>query len=113
MIEITLINYLKQELEEPVWMTIPKGETLPDEYVLIQKTGSSRADRLTHSMFAIQSYGRSLYNAMDLNRKVKAAMDEIIALDDVCACRLNSDYNFTDTQAKNYRYQAVYELAHF
>ena len=34
-------------------------------------------------------------------------------LDAVSASRLNSDYNFTDTTTKRYRYQAVYDLVYF
>lgn len=112
MIEITLLNYLKEVLEEPVYYVIPKGEAVSDEYVLIQKTSSSRQNHIDHATFALQSYGRSLHSAMLLNKKVKAAMDALITVDGISASRLNSDYNFTDMQSKNYRYQAVYEITY-
>ena len=112
MIEITLLSYLREALEEPVYYEVPKGEQMPDEYVLIQKTSSSRQNHIDHATFALQSYGRNLYYAMLLNKKVMAAMDELIIVDTVSASRLNSDYNFTDMQLKNYRYQAVYEITY-
>ena len=51
--------------------------------------------------------------AAELNERVKAAMDELADIDDVSACRLNSDYNFTDTTTKHYRYQAVFDLVFY
>ena len=40
------------------------------------------------------------------------AMDNIISLDSISKSKLNSDYNFTDTTKKQYRYQAVYDLVY-
>lgn len=54
-----------------------------------------------------------MYDAARLNERVKAAMDSAAELDAVSASRLNSDYNFTDTTTKRYRYQAVYDLVYF
>jgi hypothetical protein len=51
--------------------------------------------------------------AISLNDQVKAAMENIVELDEVCACRLNSDYNFTDSTSKQYRYQAVFQVTHY
>lgn len=64
-------------------------------------------------VLAIQSYAPSMYEAARLNERVKAAMDSAAELDAVSASRLNSDYNFTDTTTKRYRYQAVYDLVYF
>ena len=61
---------------------------------------------------SIISYAESLYYAAALNEDVKQAMDDIIALDTVSSAELNSDYNFTDTETKKYRYQAVYDLVY-
>ena len=40
-------------------------------------------------------------------------MRNIIELDNVSKAKLNSDYNYTDTAKKRYRYQAVYEVIYF
>lgn len=116
MIEETVRNYLDNALDVPVWMEMPKtleDTTPPDSYVLIQKTGSSRSNRLNHATFALQSYAGTMYGAAELNEVVKAAMDGIVTLDKISASKLNSDYNFTDTRTKQYRYQAVYEVTHY
>ena len=39
-------------------------------------------------------------------------MAGIVELPDVSRSALNSDYNYTDTDTKTYRYQAVYDLTY-
>ena len=51
-----------------------------------------------------------MYNAAKLNEEVKDAMEKIIEYTEISKCSLNSDYNFTDTKTKSYRYQAVFDL---
>ena len=65
------------------------------------------------STFAFQSYSTSLYNASLLNELTKQAVDSLIELDDIASVRLNTDYNFTDSTTKQYRYQAVYDIKHY
>ena len=80
---------------------------------MIEKTGSGRNNLINSAVFAIQSYGATLYAAAALNEEVKAAMDNIVTLGEVAGCNLNSDYNFTDPETKRYRYQEVFELSHY
>ena len=40
-------------------------------------------------------------------------MLEAAALPEIGAVHLNSDYNFTDTAAKRYRYQAVFDVTYY
>ena len=112
MIEVTIIEYLNEALDVPVWMEVPKGSDDPDEYVIVQKTGSGKSNFISHATFALQSYGGSLYEALCLNEAVKTAMDNFITRNEISASRLNSDYNFTDTTTKKYRYQAVYDITY-
>ena len=51
-----------------------------------------------------------MYKASELNEIVKEKMDDLITLPNISKSSLNSDYNFTDTQTKKYRYQAVYDI---
>lgn len=112
MIEKVILDYLNEHIGRPVWMERPKGEDLPEEYVLMDKTGSSCKDHIHTVIIALQSYAASMINASALNEIVKSTMDNLIELDEIGSSKLNSDYNFTDTQKKNYRYQAVYEITH-
>ena len=113
MIEKTVLDYMDRELDPPVYMEVPEGETLPDKYVLLEKTGSRSGDHIRSATFAVQSYAESMEEAAKLNEEVKAAMDGLISLNEVTRSQLNSDYNFTDQQKKIYRYQAVYDVTHY
>ena len=72
MIETKLIEFLGDELDLYVGMEPPEQLT---DYVLIDKTGSSRTNHIITSSIAIQSYGSSLYDAMVLNQSVEEAME--------------------------------------
>ena len=108
MIEKIILDYLQEALSVPVYMEQPIQK--PESYVLLEKTGSARDDFISTATVAIQSYAKSLHEAAKLNEVVKEKMDNIVTLDAVMGARLNTDYNFTDTEAKRYRYQAVYDL---
>lgn len=115
MIELILLNYLKSVLSVPVFMEIPTNNQI-SEFVRIEKTGSGRSDYINNATFAIQSYSDTLYGAATLNEEVKkyllgdASTLGIVDSIDVSRCSLNSDYNYTDTTTKSYRYQAVFDL---
>ena len=113
MIEKTVLDYLKGTLTVPVWMEIPEGETLPDKYVLMEKTGSRSRDHIRSSTLALQSHATRMADAASLNEEVKQAMDDLISLNEICRSQLNSDYNFTDRSKRIYRYQAVYDVTHY
>lgn len=111
MIEKIVLDYLLSTIPTDVFMEYQ--EDMPGEYVIIEKTGSSETNHIYSATMAIQSYADSLYQAAQLNELVKEAMDNIITLDSIVSSDLNSDYNYTDTTRKKYRYQAVYDLTHY
>lgn len=84
----------------------------PDEFVIIEKTGSNEVDCIDSATIAIQSYSDSLIHAITLNAKVKEAMKNIVELETVSDCSLNSDYNYTDQTEKKYRYQAIFDITY-
>ena len=111
MIEAIVLRFLEERLSVPVYMELP--ERPPREYVIIEKTAGSEENYIASSTIAVQSYAESLYEAAVLNEKLKEAMDEILIREEICTCSLNTDYNFTDTATKKYRYQAVFDLVHY
>lgn len=111
MIEKILLDYLGQNLSVPVFMERPANP--PSKYVLIEKTGSSKQNRICAATIAVQSYAPSLYEAAELNETVKAATENAVELNQICRVSLNSDYNFTNTAMKQYRYQAVFDITHY
>lgn len=110
MIEKTVLDYLAGRVTVPVYMEMP--EEMPASFVLVEKTGSGVDNRIQRATFALQSYAPSMYEAAELNYLVKAAMDAMPETENVFRCKLNSDYNYTDTSIKRYRYQAVYDLTY-
>ena len=113
MIEATVISYLmdKTSAVKNVFAERPKNP--PAKYIIVEKTGSDREDRVDRATIAIQSIAGTMFDAAALNEEVKAEMDEIVESDLIGACRLNSDYNFTDQTTKEYRYQAVFDITHY
>ena len=113
MIEITLLNYLNSKITDiPIYTEIPKNA--PERFYLIEKTSSSRTDHLWSSTIAVQSYGSSLYIAASMSEDIRdLILDDFINDEDsVSKVSLNSEYNFTDTAEKRYRYQAVFDIIH-
>ena len=86
MIEQIVLNYLEQAIPVPVFMEVP--ENPPPEFVAVEKTGSGRSDRISRATLAVQSWAGSLLKAAELNERIKTAMDDIIELDSISACRL-------------------------
>ena len=111
MIEKVILDYLSEKLDFPIYMEEPKDP--PSHYYLMEKTAGGQSDRLFYSTLAVQSYAPSMYEAAQLNDDVKSAMLNAYALPEVTRVRLNSDYNYTDTTTKRYRYQAVFNFIHY
>lgn len=114
MIEQTILNFLSSKLSAPVKTEIPKNP--PDTFCLIERTGGSQAINIKRSTIVVQSYGTSLFEAASLNETMKEAMlssEGLITLNEIITVVLSSDYNYTDTTTKKYRYQAVFEIVHY
>ena len=111
MIEKKIREYLKKILDIPVYLEEP--ETIPDEYIIVEKVGSGVRNYIQSAMIAVQSYSTSMSNTIDLNERVKTAMLEAITEPYITKVSLNSDYNFTDTETKRYRYQAMFDVTFY
>lgn len=116
MIEKIVYDYLNNNLTVSAYMQEqenPKPSANPKSFVVIEKTGSSKTNRICEATIAIQSYAPTLFKAATLNEEVKEAMENIVELNEIVSCRLNSDYNFSDTSTKQPRYQAVFDIVHY
>lgn len=111
MIEVIIREHLYKHLGVPVYLEEPINP--PVEYIVFEKTSSSKSDRLCSSTYAFQSYSSSMYDTALLNNRVKLAVESMIELREFAKIRLNSDYNYTDTRKKKYRYQAVFDIYHY
>ena len=111
MIEKIVKKYLDEQLDVPSYFE--HEEDMPDAFVIIQKTGEGGSDYVHSATFAFQSYAPSLQKTAELNENVKNAIENLISVNEVSGVHHNSDYNFTDTVTKRYRYQAVYDINYF
>jgi len=89
-----------------VYMETP--EDISQEYVIVEKTGSSETDQIRSATLAIQSYGNSLKRAAQINEAVKTCMRHMPDTEPVYSAKLNSDYNYTNPTTRQHRYQAVF-----
>lgn len=110
MIETLILDYLSEHLEVFVGMEAPEQVT---NYVILDKTGSSRSNHIITTSIALQSYGASLYEAMELNAEVEEVMEGLLELNQIAKVELETDYNYTNTATKQYRWQAVYQITHY
>lgn len=108
MILQTVIDYLTDAVGLPFYGEVPPDP--PEEFGVVEQTGSDSENRLYYPTLAVQSYAASLLRAASINELVMSAMDNLPTMDSVFRCRLNSDYNFTDTASKRYRWQAVFDI---
>ena len=111
MLESVLIKYLiaADIVGSNVFAEVPKAK--PNKYIVIQKTGSGRSDGINRATVAIQSYSTtSLLDAATINEAVKESLYVMAETTDIYRASLNSDYNYTSTNTKEYRYQAVFDF---
>jgi hypothetical protein len=47
-----------------------------------------------------------------MNERLTAVMEGIVGASGISACHLNSDYDYTDTTSKRWRYQAVFDISY-
>lgn len=110
MIEKIIFDYLKSVLDEDVHLERVPGSNLP--FVLFERTGSRVYNHTTTALFAFQSYADSMFKAAELNEKLKNALNDMPNHTGISKAKLNSDYNYTNTQTNEYRYQAVFEITY-
>lgn len=116
MIEKIILDYLNQCITEDalgIKAYMERPAVKPDSYVLIEKTGGGEDNHIKHSTLAIQSIGKTLFEAASLNESIKDFMRDAISLNEVAKVEINSDYNFTDSTTMEYRYQAVFDITHY
>lgn len=111
MIEETVISYLNTNMSVPCYGERRKEVTYP--FILVERTSGTITNHIKSCTIAVQSYAESMAQACQLNEEVKECLLGIITLNEIASCRLVNDYNFTNSQTKEYRYQAVFSLTYY
>ncbi|MDD6371318.1 MAG: hypothetical protein PUG34_02275 [Eubacteriales bacterium] len=86
-----------------------RPENVPDEYCIVERTGSTSRNWITTCTIAVQSIAPRLADAAALNDHMKRILLQA-EIDGITSIKLVSDYNFTNMAAKQYRYQAVFSV---
>lgn len=111
MIEETVLGFLAGKLGTEVHAQVP--ERPPGAFVVVKKAGSGEENGVFSALVTVDSYAESLLGAARMNEQVKKAMKELARLDEICRVQLNTDYNYTDTASRRYRYRAVFDITHY
>lgn len=111
MIETIIKSFLETKTSVPV--RFERSPEMPAKCIVLEKTGGSYNEQIYTATMAVQSYGKTLAEAAALNANV---VDWMLSIRDtetnVFNISLNSDYNFTDSATKRYRYQAVFVITY-
>ena len=116
MIEIMIMDFLKKQniegIGENIFLEVP--QKVPEQYILIQKTGGNIVNHIKHATLAIRSISsKSKYSAAVVNA---AIIDNLLyKLDNagIASCTLNSTYDFPDVTTKKHRYQSVFNFNYY
>lgn len=111
MIEAIILHYLEAHLTDPVYMLRPADP--PARYYLLELTGASLSETIFSVTLALQSYAPTLLDAAEMSRAAIDAMIGAVELDEVARVDLNTNYNYTDPETKQPRYQAVFDVVHY
>lgn len=112
MIEKIIIDYLIAQdipgVGTNVYAEVP--ETPPERYITVRRAAGSITNRIRNSNVVTEAVSRvSLFDAAEIHEAVIAALQEIRDYTELYSCRLNSDYNATRTETKEYAYQALWQ----
>lgn len=110
LIEAVIVAHLLERLETGyVFAERPKNP--PKEYYIIEKTAAAEENHISMATVAVQSISSvSMLNAASMSKAAEKAMKALPELPDIGRCQLNSAYNFTDPETREYRYQAVFDI---
>ena len=112
MILETIRRYIADHSGYPAWTERPKEP--PARYYIIDKSGGNCRNFIHYSLFVVQSYAETMADAAQMNERLIEIMTKgLIAENEISSVSVNSNYDYTDTDAKQYRYQAVFDIIHY
>jgi len=118
MIEETIIKHLKRTLKMPVFVKFPEPNPIdhtpvPPKFYLLEKTGGDYRNHIGYATFALQSYGKDVFDCAKMSLKGINAMEAALDLDTVANVDSHGDYNWPDLTRKRDRYQALFTITHY
>lgn len=113
MIEISLLNYMKTELENAhIYMEQP--ENVPNEYILLRLMDGGRINMVDAATFSIVVRSDRLYNAALLRDQVKEViLDAPNNIDSITSARLGGEIATTDSANHVYQYELIINFYYY
>lgn len=111
MIEVTLRQYLEDELSVPVVMEVPKS--IPSEYILLQIIDSGKIEHIDAATFSVIVVSNSLYSAAVLRDRVKEALYNSISLDGISHVDIGGEVSGIDSANKAYQYDLTFNFYYY
>lgn len=108
-VEERILTFLSKKMAPiPVYMMRPEE---PDsEYCIMEVNTGQEVNRVVGASVTVRSVAPTLYRAATLSYQVIAAMRDLVDVNNVTSCALNSNVNYTDTTTKEYRYQTLFTI---
>lgn len=113
MIEITLRNYIKDELLNiPVYMEQPKS--LPDEYIILRLMDSGRINHIDAATFSIIVRSTNFIETAQLKDEVKKVLfDAPSIVDCITSASLGGELANTDSANHVYQYELIFNFYYY
>ena len=111
LIEAQVISHLATALKDTN-VFAERPDDPPAKYWIVELTGADEINHIQRATIAVQSISASsLVEAAEMCADVRKNLPLIVqTTDNLSSCRLNSAYNFTNPETREYRYQAVFDL---
>ena len=108
LIEAKVIAHLETETSISAYAEVP--ELNKGSFFVVERIGARSVNHVNTITIAVQSYADTLLDAAVLSTIARVSMENLIRDPDIASVKFNTDYNFTDTTTKRYRYQALFEI---
>ena len=111
MIEVTLRNYLSDNMDIPVLMEHP--QTSVKKYILLQLADASIVNHIDMATIFVNVYADSLYEAAELRDKVKELLLNAIFITGIAKSSLGQDQAATDSANHLYQYSLTFNFYYY
>lgn len=111
MIDVTLREYLLEDLDVPVLFEKPKQK--PTTYVLIKNIDSGYINHISAATYAFTAIAPSFYEAKVLSDRVKTALFNSISLPQITSAKLGGQNGSAVATESAYEYELIFNFYYY
>lgn len=111
MIEVTLRDYLADNMDIPVVMEHPKSSV--KKFILLQLADGGQLNHIDMATFFVTVYADSLYSAAETKEKVKDLLLNAISIPGITKATLGQDQATTDSANHLYQYNLTFNFYYY